>query len=112
MSFGRKHIYAALRWITLVCVMVGTTLGAAHAELGDRVSNTAYISQTTPDGTLILPTNAAEFVIEARQTPSEIEFFRIVENVPDAISVQLNGSDFSPSGQLSAPFSSLVGVPL
>ncbi|MEL7031797.1 MAG: hypothetical protein AAGK80_05930 [Pseudomonadota bacterium] len=112
MSFGWKHIYAALRAIALICAMIGTLSGLAQADLGDRVTNTAYVSQETPNGTLVLPTNEAAFTIEARRTPSEIEFFRIVENVPDAIQVQLNGSDFSPSGALSGPFSSFDNVPL
>ncbi|NQY13950.1 MAG: hypothetical protein HRT81_08845, partial [Henriciella sp.] len=112
MSFGWKHIYAALRWLACVCAMVGTIAGTAMADLGERVTNTAYVSQDTTNGTLILPTNEAAFTIEARRTPSEIEFFRIVENVPDAISVQLNGSDFSPSGDLNGPFSSFDTVPL
>lgn len=112
MSFGRKHIYAVLRWVASMCAIAGAMLGVAYADLGERVSNTAYVSQETPNGTRVLPTNAAEFIIEARQTPSEIEFFRIVENVPDAISVQLNGSEYSPSGELNGPFSSFNDVPL
>ncbi|MEO1553360.1 MAG: hypothetical protein AAFR82_05450 [Pseudomonadota bacterium] len=92
--------------------MIGTISGLAQADLGDRVTNTAYVSQVTPNGTLILPTNEAAFTIEARPTPSEIEFFRIVENVPDAIQIQLNGSDFSPSGELRGPFSSFDTLPL
>lgn len=112
MSFGWKHIYAALRAIALTCAMIGTLSGWAQADLGDRVTNTAYVSQETPNGTLVVPTNEAAFTIEARRTPSQIEFFRIVENVPDAIQVQLNGSDFSPSGALSGPFSSFDNVPL
>ncbi|MEM7458357.1 MAG: hypothetical protein AAF331_02735 [Pseudomonadota bacterium] len=112
MSFGWKHIYTALRAIALMCAMIGTMSGWAQADLGDQVSNTAYVSQETPNGTLVIPTNEAAFTIEARRTPSEIEFFRIVENVPDAIQIQLNGSDFSPSGALSGPFSSFDNVPL
>ena len=47
------------------------------------------------------------FIIEARTTPSEIEFFRIVQNAPDGLSVQLNGADHSPSGELSGSFVAL-----
>lgn len=112
MSFGWKHISAALRSLVWACVMVWATVGLAQADLGERVTNTAFVSQESPSGTLVLPTNEAAFTIEARRTPSEIEFFRIVENVPDAISIQLNGSDFSPSGELNGPFSSFDTVPL
>lgn len=112
MSFGWKHISAALRSLVWACVMVWATVGLAHADLGERVTNTAFVSQETPNGVLVLPTNEAAFTVEARRTPSEIEFLRIVENVPDAIVVQLNGSDFSPSGELNGPFSSFEKVPL
>ncbi len=112
MSFGRKHISAAVRAFLLAWAMVWMMVGTASADLGDRVSNTATVSQETASGTLVLQTNEAVFTIEARRTPSEIEFFRIVENAPDAISVQLNGSEFSPSGALSGPFTSFDEVPL
>ncbi|MEO0607070.1 MAG: hypothetical protein AAFY82_02485, partial [Pseudomonadota bacterium] len=46
----------------------------------------------------------------ARRTPSEIEFFRIVENAPDGIMVQLNGAEFSPSGEIVGPFSAFDPV--
>ena len=35
MSFGWKHIYAALRAIALLCAMMGTVSGLAQADLGD-----------------------------------------------------------------------------
>lgn len=112
MSFGRKHIIAALRMLAFAWVFVLATALPAQAELGARVSNVAVVSQDTENGTLVLSTNEAAFTIEARRTPSEIEFFRIVETAPDAISILLNGSDFSPSGELNGPFASFDQVPL
>ena len=112
MSFGRKHISAVVRAILLAWAMVWMMAGPAYADLGDRVTNVATVSQATDSGTLTVITNEAAFTIEARRTPSEIEFFRIVENAPDAISVRLNGSEFSPSGALSGPFTSFDDVPL
>ena len=41
MSFGRKHIIAAMRWIALACAAMTTWVAAAHADLGARVSNIA-----------------------------------------------------------------------
>jgi uncharacterized repeat protein (TIGR01451 family) len=112
MSFGRKHIIAALRWFALVCATLTTWVAATHADLGARVSNIANISQETANGTLVISTNDASFIIEAKRTPSDVEFFRVVDTAPDAISVRLNGSDFSPSGALSGPFSSFEDVVL
>ncbi|MEL6692251.1 MAG: hypothetical protein AAFQ12_04360, partial [Pseudomonadota bacterium] len=106
MSFGRKRIVAGLRWIAFAFIAMTAVLPSAFADIGDRVTNTAIISQDAGGGTLSFPTNTAEFTIQARRTPSEIEFFRVVQNAPDSISVQLNGSDFSPSGELSGPFRS------
>jgi hypothetical protein len=112
MSFGRKHIIAAMRSIALCSAWLMTLVMAAHADLGDRVSNVASISQDTPNGTLVIATNDASFVIEAKRTPSDVEFFRVVQTAPDAISVRLNGCDFSPSGALNGPFSAFDEVVL
>lgn len=110
MSFGWKRIVAGLRWCAYACLAMTAISPSAFADIGDRVSNTAIISQETGAGTLSFPTNEAAFTIEARRTPSEIEFFRIVDNAPDAILVNLNGSDFSPSGELNGPFRSFEAV--
>jgi uncharacterized repeat protein (TIGR01451 family) len=110
MSFGRKRIVAGLRWLAFACFAMTAISLSAQADIGDRVSNTAIISQDAGTGTLSFPTNTAEFTIEPRRTPSEIEFFRIIENAPDAIRVNLNGSDFSPSGALNGPFQTFGAV--
>ena len=112
MSFGRKHIIAAMRSIALLSAWLMTMVAGTHADLGARVSNVASISQDTPNGTLVIATNDASFVIEAKRTPSDVEFFRVVETAPDAISVRLNGSDFSPSGALNGPFAAFDEVVL
>lgn len=111
MGFGWKliiRLLSALAYAGVLAVLCGLH---AHADLGDRVTNVATVTQDTGTSTLSFQTNEAAFIIEARTTPSEIEFFRIVENAPDAIQVQLNGADFSPSGALSGPFTSLNAVP-
>lgn len=112
MSFWRKRIVAGLRWCAFACLAMTAQLPSATADIGDRVSNTAIISQDAGAGTLSFPTNTAEFTIQARRTPSDIEFFRIVQNAPDSIRVSLNGSDFSPSGELNGPFRSFGAVSL
>lgn len=107
MGFGRKLIFDALFACVLACVMIVACALPAHGDLGDRVTNVATISQASPSGSVVQQTNEAAFIIEARRTPSEIEFFRIVQNAPDGLSVQLTGVDYSPSGELSGAFSTL-----
>lgn len=71
----------------------------AHAELGDAVVNVATVSYDQPGtGRIQQSTNEAVFIIEARRTPSTIEFFRHAPAVGAAVTVPINGSDFSPSG--------------
>ncbi|MCR9268875.1 MAG: DUF11 domain-containing protein [Hyphomonadaceae bacterium] len=112
MSFGRKHIIAAMWLLTYAWAVALLSALPAAADLGDRVTNVAQVSQSTEDGVLVFPTNEAAFTIEARRTPSEIEFFRIVENAPDAFPVTLNGSDYSPSGKPDGPFLPVGESPL
>ena len=97
-SFWRHFLFALASVLTL------TTASTAHAQLGTQVTNIAKVSQDTPDGRLEISTNPAVFIIEARATPSQVDFFRIAPRAPDAISVLLNGSDFSTSGDENGPF--------
>jgi uncharacterized repeat protein (TIGR01451 family) len=107
MGFGRKLIWHAWFALVLASAMVFACALPANADLGDRVTNVAMISQDSPSGSVVQQTNEAAFIIEARATPSEIEFFRIVQNAPDGLSVQLHGADYSPSGELSGSFVAL-----
>ncbi|MCR9080465.1 MAG: hypothetical protein NXH78_15330 [Hyphomonadaceae bacterium] len=107
MGFGRKQIFDALFALVLASVLFVACAFPAFADLGDRVTNVATVSQDSSSGSVVQQTNEAAFIIEARTTPSEIEFFRIVQNAPDGLSVQLNGADHSPSGELSGSFIAL-----
>jgi uncharacterized repeat protein (TIGR01451 family) len=82
----------------------------AQADLGDEVVNIARISQDTPTGRLEFETNAAIFIIEARDTPSQVDFFRIAPNAPDAQAIKLNGSDYSPTGETDGPFEPITNI--
>ena len=76
--------------------------------LGDTVTNTASFSYTGLEGKPVtVLTNDAKFVIEARRTESIVEFFRYSPNAPEANLIQINGSDFSPSGAEIGPFVSM-----
>ena len=82
--------------------------GAAATTLGQTVTNTAVLSYDDTDGGRVnVLTNPASFVIEAERTESTIEFFRFSPNAPDAQSVQINGSDYSPSGDGNGIFTAM-----
>ena len=104
MGFVQKHLLTACMAFAFAFVAAVLPAPRAEAELGQRVTNVATLTQDNGASTFVLQTNDAAFTIVARDTPSEIEFFRIVENAPDAILAELNGSDFSPSGELSGSF--------
>ena len=75
------------------------------SELGRTVTNVASLSTPQPGGgTLTVNTNPAIFIIEAQRTQSTIEFFRYAPAAPEATLNQINGADFSPSGDLAGPF--------
>jgi uncharacterized repeat protein (TIGR01451 family) len=91
-------IFAATSW---------TLTGAAHADVGDSVVNIASVSFTVDGFDFNLETNPAIFVIEAPQNEPEIEFFRYSPNAAHSQLTQINGSSFSPSGDISGPFSDI-----
>ena len=85
----------------------------AHAAtLGARVDNVATVSFRNGPSAFTLTTPTASFTIEARRTPSNIEFFRVSPNAPDGISVQINGSEFSPSGGATPGDFTPIGPPV
>ena len=100
----------------------GATLAAASAWLaggtaamaqdtannyGATVSNVATI--TYHDGPTIrsVDTNPAVFVIRPANTPAVIEFFRYAPTAPNPILRDINGSDYSTSGALDGPFTTV-----
>lgn len=97
--------------ITLAAAM-GFALPTSYAtELGETVTNIATMSYPSEDGERVtVETNPAIFQIEARRTPSTIEFFRFAPNAPSAINDSINGSDYAPSGRVIGPFSA-IGAP-
>jgi len=106
-----KHIsglfvLAATAWIGIA------PLASAQDDLtvrnfGTEVVNIATLTQTVNGNQQTVPTNAAVFVIRPPQTPAIIEFFRHAPTSADPIFRAINGTDFSPSGSLDGPFSSI-----
>ena len=101
-------VWRRIRGAVVSLVMAGALWGvpspAAHASLGDQVTNIATVSQDSASGRIQISTNPATFTIEARTTPSQIDFLRVASGAPDAVPVHLNGSQFSPTGSLSGPY--------
>ncbi|MEM9937583.1 MAG: hypothetical protein AAF768_01935 [Pseudomonadota bacterium] len=83
---------------------ISTPVQSALADLGADVTNIASVTYQSPDGEVQLDTNPAVFTVQARATPSTIEFFRVAPAAPDAVPIVLNGTDYSPGGGLSGPF--------
>ncbi|MEM1086734.1 MAG: hypothetical protein AAGH90_03325 [Pseudomonadota bacterium] len=81
------------------------------AGLGDEVTNIATITHGQNEDRQSFFTNEASFVIQARATPSTIEFFRNAPGAPDARLTTINGTDFSPSGSLNGPFQTIDQIP-
>ncbi len=101
MSSTFKHtasaaIFAASAW---------SLAGQAHAAVGDTVTNIASVTYKVGDVEGTVETNPAVFTIQAPDIAPTIEFFRHSPNGPNPQITSINGSDFSPTGDLSGPFS-------
>ncbi len=99
---------------TALFAVLGMALSAdapAHAQLGRSVENTASLSFETAGVEQTLATNTAVFVVEARRTPSTVEFFRFAPQAGEQIQVLIPDSHFSPSGAAAGPFEP-VGPPV
>ena len=99
-------VLAATAW------MGSTPVAMAQEDLtvrnfGTEVVNVATLTQTIDGEIRTIATNAAVFVIQPPQTPATIEFFRHAPTAADSITRAINGTDFSPSGGLDGPFSSI-----
>ena len=98
----------SLLWLSLAALCL---MPAAQAQLGSEVINVATMTYDEDDGRVTVVTNPATFIIEAERTPSTIEFFRVAPNSPNAFFDQVNGSAFSPTGDLLGPFTQ-TGTPV
>ena len=97
----------------IVSIMVTHPSGFAYAQ-GVEVTNTATVSFGVEGSSTTTSTGPAVFTIETARTPSTVEFFRFSPAAPDAVPVQINGSDYlTPSGfvALSPPLT-IAGVPI
>ena len=93
-------------WCALVCTLALLPVEPVQAQTstGTEIRNTATVSFNQGSGRLTLTTNEVVLVLEAARTSSTIEFFRFAPNSEDGITTMVNGSQFSPTGDLSGPF--------
>lgn len=94
---------AASAWVASAD-MAAAQAPAGHGNFGTEVVNVATIEFNVGSFTDSVDTNAAVFTIRPPRVTPEIEFFRYSPNAPSPIFRALNGSDFSPSGELEGPF--------
>jgi len=114
-TYSNSHIsgllvFAATAWIGAVPL--------AHAQddvslrnFGEEVVNVATMTYPLGNGTRTVVTEEAVFVIRPTNTPATIEFFRHSPTAPSPIFRSINGSDYSPNGELDGPFTS-IGAPV
>lgn len=97
-------VLAATAWIGSANVAGAQTAPANN--FGTTVSNVATLTYTVGGDTTTVATGEAVFIIRPGATPATIEFFRFAPTASDPIIRSINGSDYSPSGDLAGPFSS------
>lgn len=83
---------------------------AAAQDFGTEVLNVAAVSYSISGVDTSILTNEVVFTIEPPLTPAVIEFFRYAPTAASPITRMINGSAFSPSGNLDGPFQSVGGA--
>jgi len=103
-----KKIPYNLGGIALAATAWLSSAGIAQAQLyGTDVINVATISYTQSGESDNIATNEAVFTIRPPATPAVIEFFRHSPTATSPIMRMINGSEYSPSGDLNGPFQSI-----
>ncbi len=92
------HIVTSLLMLG-VAMMLVLLPQSASAQLGRTVTNVATLSYEHNGVPTQLSTNAAVFRIEARRTPSAIEFFRFAPNA-STFTTNVHGTDYNPAGEI------------
>ena len=110
MGFLPSFLRALTVWLSIAGVSLAVDMRAS-AQTGAEIRNVATISFDQGSNRLTIPTNEVVLVLEAARTSSTIEFFRFAPTAETAITTNINGSEFSPSGDLDGPFES-IGAPV
>ena len=102
MTQSLKHNVGALALAASAWIAGGDI---ANAQVfGTDVVNVASVSYNVGSETERVATNRAVFTIRPPSTPAVIEFFRNSPTAPSPILRSINGSDYSPSGDLSGTY--------
>lgn len=99
-------VLAATAWLgTAIPANAQSTADvAAQNNFGAEVTNIATLTYTVGDATSTVETAPAVFIIRPPEAPAEIEFFRYAPTASNPITRAVNGSNYSPSGNLAGPF--------
>lgn len=104
-----KHNFGAIA--LAATAWIAGSEGAQAQDFGAEVVNIASVSYDTNGVSERVVTNRAVFTVRPAPTPAVIEFFRNSPTAPSPILRNINGSDFSPSGDLTGEYTS-VGDPV
>lgn len=83
----------------------------AANNYGTEISNIATLKYVIGDTTVMTQTNEVTFKVQPPVVAPKIEFFRHSNNAANPQYVSINGSDYSPSGSLTGPFTT-TGAPI
>ena len=83
---------------------------AQAQSVDEEIINIAQITYDVGSIELSFETNAAVFTVRPPRVDPVIDFFRYSPNADSPNIVQINGSDFSPSGDLAGPFTPIEGA--
>ncbi len=103
-------VLAATAWVGTIPLAYGQD-NLTVRNFGTEVVNVATMTYTVGSERRTIGTDAAIFVIRPPDTPAVIEFFRYAPTAQDPTLRNINGSDFSSSGELAGPFNA-IGAPI
>lgn len=102
MTQSLKHNVGALALAASAWIAGGEV--ASAQVFGTDVVNVASVSYNVGSETESIATNSAVFTIRPPASPAVIEFFRNSPTAPSPILRSINGSDYSPSGDLAGDY--------
>ena len=107
----RAHNLGLLTFAATAWVATAPLASAQVNNYGTEVVNVAHVTYTVGTTEETVATPEAVFVIRPAATPAIIEFFRYAPTAPSPIMRSVNGSDYSPSGDLDGSYTS-IGAPV
>lgn len=106
MKLSTQHTLFGLMMSAAVSAL---TAGTAFADnFGKEISNVAVMTYVTGETTVIAPTNEVVFTVQPPRLDPVIQFFRYSPNAASPQMINVNGSEFSPSGSMAGPFQATV----